>query len=348
MMRPPRGFTLLEVILAMALSAIVLLLVSMAIKVHLNATDTRRTQIEEAQLARAVLQRIADDLRSTVQYKPIDFSSVASLGGLDGLEADDLEGLAEDGGGDPPGGENEFGDQESTDDAEQSAAGGVADIAGEAAPRSVPGLYGNRYELQLDVSRLPRLDEYDLVIRGDTEQGAVDLPSDIKSVAYYVVGGSAPAPAAGGDGMRGNTSPAQLGAFNPNQEPAKPAGLVRRSLDRAVTQYAIETGDLDRINSAGELLAAEVIAVEFRYSDGVEWFEEWNTDERGSLPLTVQVAVAIDMHSQERAELPGYTTSMLTDEAAELPQAVVYRLLVHLPLAELPSEELLLDDEVFP
>ncbi|MEX0866753.1 MAG: prepilin-type N-terminal cleavage/methylation domain-containing protein [Pirellulales bacterium] len=340
MKRPPRGFTLFEVILAMALSAIVLLLVSMAIKVHLGATDTRRTQIEEAQLARAVLQRIADDLRSTVQYKPIDFSSVSSLGGLDDLEADDLEGFAEGDIGDLTGDESEFGDQE--------PAGEVADIAGQAAPRSVPGLYGNRYELQLDVSRLPRLDEYDLVIRGDSEQGAVDLPSDIKSVAYYVVGGSASTTAESGNGIRGDASPAQLGAFNPNEQPTETAGLVRRSLDRAVTQYAIETGDLDRINSAGELLAAEVIAIEFRYSDGVEWFEEWNTEQRGSLPLTVQVAVAIDMHSKQRADLPGYTTSMLSDEAADLPQAVVYRLLVHLPLAEPPSEELLLDDEVFP
>ncbi len=338
MKRPPRGFTLFEVILAMALSAIVLFLLSMAIKVHLNATDTRRTQIEEAQLARAVLQRIADDLRSTVQYKPIDFSSVSSLGGLD-----DLEGI---GSGDLP--SDEFGDGGLTAADEQASANQVTDIAGQAAPRSVPGLYGNRYELQLDVSRLPRLDEYDLVMRGDSDRGAVDLPSDIKSVAYYVVGGSAATAAGGGDGIRGNPSPGRLDAFNPNERPTETAGLARRSLDRAVTQYAIETGDLDRVNSAGELLAAEVIAVEFRYSDGVEWFDEWNTDERGSLPLAVQVAVAIDMHSKQRADLPGYTTSMLSEEAANLPQAVVYRLLVHLPLAEAPSEELLLDGEVFP
>lgn len=332
-----RGFTLFEIILAIGLSAIVLFLLSMAIKVHLTATDARRTQIEEAQLARAVLQRLADDLRSTVQYKPIDFSSVAGLADLEELDGIAEGELPEGIGNESPDSENEFGNAPLPDEAnEDEPDQAVADIAGEVAPQAVPGLYGNRYELQLDVSRLPRLDEYDIVIRGDAELGAADLPSDIKTVAYYVTGGPASTDTAATSEPAAQT---QLGAFNPDEAPPRRAGLIRRSLDRAVTQYAIETGDLDTVNAAGELLAPEVIAVEFRYTDGVEWFEEWNTADRGSLPLAVQVAVAIDMHAAERAELPSHTTSILAEEGEDLPQAVVYRLLVHLPLAEPPSAE---------
>ena len=55
-----RGFSLLEVILAVALTAIIAVLVVSAMDFHLRQLTVRRTRIEEAQIARAVLRRIAD------------------------------------------------------------------------------------------------------------------------------------------------------------------------------------------------------------------------------------------------------------------------------------------------
>jgi prepilin-type N-terminal cleavage/methylation domain-containing protein len=72
-----RGMTLLELILALSISAMILGAVAMAIQLHLRVLDSRRAQMEESQLARAILRRMADDLRSSVQQETTDFSGLA-------------------------------------------------------------------------------------------------------------------------------------------------------------------------------------------------------------------------------------------------------------------------------
>lgn len=63
-----RGYTLLEILLALALTVVILGLVAMAIHVHLRVAQVSREQVEEAQLARVLLQRIAGDLRNVLPY----------------------------------------------------------------------------------------------------------------------------------------------------------------------------------------------------------------------------------------------------------------------------------------
>ena len=97
--------TLLEVMLALALTAVVLAAISMAIDLHLRMLDSRRGTVERIQLARAVLQIIANDLRATVQQNSTDFSAVAAMaeGALaGGADLGALEDLA---GGDGAGGD---------------------------------------------------------------------------------------------------------------------------------------------------------------------------------------------------------------------------------------------------
>ena len=67
-MRKRRGFTLLELILALGLTVIVVGLVSMAVGTQLRLAAAGRAQVQEAQLARALLHRIADDLHNAVPY----------------------------------------------------------------------------------------------------------------------------------------------------------------------------------------------------------------------------------------------------------------------------------------
>ena len=79
MKRPHAGFTLFEVILAIALAAVLLTLIGTAINLYLVQVDSGRTRVEEAQLARSVLSMIADDIRATTVYKPQDTSAIAQL-----------------------------------------------------------------------------------------------------------------------------------------------------------------------------------------------------------------------------------------------------------------------------
>ena len=75
--QPRTGFTLLELMLALALSALVFVAIGMALDLNLRALNTRRANAEESQLARALLRRIADDLRGAVVFETVDFSKVA-------------------------------------------------------------------------------------------------------------------------------------------------------------------------------------------------------------------------------------------------------------------------------
>ncbi len=73
------GFTLFEILLATALSVVLIGLLSMTVHLYLRSVDAGRTEVEEASIARSVLRRITDDLTSTVVYREIDAASTASF-----------------------------------------------------------------------------------------------------------------------------------------------------------------------------------------------------------------------------------------------------------------------------
>jgi hypothetical protein len=155
------------------------------------------------------------------------------------------------------------------------------DLATGVAVLEKPGLIGNQYQIQLDLSRLPRLEEY-VAMLDESAADIDDIPSDLKTVAYFVQGA---------DVIGGVQDP--LNSLDPSGETTAAGGLVRRSLDRAATSQAASTGALALLNQTGELLAPEIAAIEFAYWDGVTWQIEWSSDEYGELPLAVQVQLTM-------------------------------------------------------
>ena len=249
------GFTLVEVMLALALSSVVLMAVSAAINIHLRVLDAGRTKVEEAQLARTVLLRIADDLRSAVRYEPNDSDQQEPA-----PEATDST--------DPD-----------TTDPNATAPDSLApdpivpdstdldpiDLAESDAPQMTPGLYGNLNQLQLDTSRLPRADQFGgVAVASDELEGQIGGPiSDVKTVTYYV------------------------------NDPSGSPGLVRREQDRATALWASGGMELDPSASLLEPLASEVAAIEFLYLEGLEWVEDWNSAQQKELPKAVKIAIWI-------------------------------------------------------
>ena len=69
----------MEVVLALALSTLVISAIAAAIRLHLLMLDRQQADIERSQVARAVLHMIANDLRSAIQYKPADVSALEEL-----------------------------------------------------------------------------------------------------------------------------------------------------------------------------------------------------------------------------------------------------------------------------
>jgi hypothetical protein len=107
----------------------------------------------------------------------------------------------------------------------------------------------------------------------------------MKTVTYYVQ----PPGAVGGvsDPLQG---------FLPQQTETPgtvPGGLVRRELDRAANKWAVESGGMAGLLATGDLVATEVIAIEFAYFDGTLWQMFWNSDDMQSLPVAIQVKITI-------------------------------------------------------
>lgn len=311
-----QGFTLLEVLLALGLTLVVLMAVGMAVDFFIRGIETSRAAVEEAQLARALLNRIADDLRSAVRYDPINAeqllsgslssASTASAGGSSSGFSMPSTIPA------PPVASSatttptpESGNQESSVD----TAADTAIETNSTTPRSLPGLYGTRTELQVDVSRLPRLDQYDYELVPVGESPALmDRLSDVKTVTYYVL-----------DAAGGETS---LG------QPRR--GLVRAELDRAVTAYAAETGSLDPALEF-EPIAPEVAAVEFEYFDGQQWYDTWDSQEQQGLPVAVRVTLYLYPAELRRGGLAWLDAGSPYLNSGNF---VAYSLLVRLPGSE--------------
>ena len=80
--------------------------------------------------------------------------------------------------------------------------------------------------------------------------GLQDIPSDVKTVAYYCVS----AESAGSGGVMNR----RTGRYE--------SGLVRRVMDRAVTLYATENGNLQGLQQAAEVIAPKWRASSFNTS----------------------------------------------------------------------------------
>jgi len=292
---PWRGLTLLETMLAIALSSLVLYLVSMAIDLHLRALDQRGQQVEEAQLARTLLGLMARDLRDAV-YTP----------STNGQSLQAAEGDAN-------------GDGQDVDSGESSTSSdtslGLSDLS---YVPTKPGLYGTYDEIQVDISRLPRADEYQRLFQDERTDKLRDMVSEVKTVAYYV--------------RDDNTIGSTTGYASEEREAG---GLFRRELDRRATVWAAEAGNVTSLDETAELIAPEVMALQFRYFDGIQWYDEWDSETYGGLPAAVEITIAISSASSDGSGATGLTASNASGDAFGEDQT--YRLLVRLPTAEVTS-----------
>jgi hypothetical protein len=203
------------------------------------------------------------------------------------------------------------------------AAGGATGETEEAAqlgtPITVVGLYGSAGTLQFDMSRLPRVDEYEALYSANSELGVVDIPSDIKTVTYFVCTEDSFDGAKNPDLMSGAPQPSVSG---------RGRGLMRRELSQAVASWAEANGNLNATYSDAKLLADEVVGLQFRYYDGVDWLDDWNSDDLGGLPFAVEITVTIQpTYAMSEDALAQYS-------ADDIPPEKSYSLIVHLPAAQ--------------
>ena len=309
-----RGLTLLELMLALTLTSLIMAIIAMSLDIYMRTLDRRQAIIEESQLARAILNQIASDLRSSVQYADPDAEEA-----LSGLEGIDVLGAAGDllGGDLLGGGDTSVGDILEDDTA-------TTDLATSTIPPAVPGLYGNQYQLQVDISRLPRVEEYQRVMSLEENYALTDIPSDVKTITYYV--------------QSLNTLDPD-GADVLEDDVTMVSGLVRRRMDRAVATFAAENGNVDDLLNLGDVIAPEVVEIEFQYWDGLQWLLEWDSEINEGLPVAVEIRLYL------RSTRSNQSTSLLSTFTFENPDEMdpqqgvsVYRLVVRLPVGKFKME----------
>ena len=298
-----RGFSLIELVLALGLSVIVIGSIAYATHLYMVTLTGQQADIERKQVARGVVMMLQNDLRNAIQYKAQDYSGLENLLGSQALAsgAGVMEALT-----------GETGEEAGVEDPRESEGGsapGVASAGVEAGTTfednatSRPTLIGDSRALVIDVSRLPRLDEYNPLVASQGLQ--VQLPSDVKAICYF----HSTQPPSRRDDLFSDLS--QRG------------GLYRRQIDRAVAAYRNDSGLVESPDDYCQLVAPEIHAVSFRYFDGTDWQSNWDSEESGGFPTAVEVTLMIDPY---RAANP--------DLAGDVDQMDIYRTVIHLPAAE--------------
>ena len=392
-----RGYTLLEVMLVLLITMVLVTAVGAALNIYLRSVEAGRAEVEQAQLARALLRRIADDLRSAVPVV-VDSSTaeastassalsgaisaatsgssgggsgggsgssaagsssanitnitgstgVTNIGGSSGStssgttsassaqSASSTSGSSGGASGSSSGGSRSGGSSSgsgssggmsssggsgssgSGSSSGSSAAGGSSatetESTGEATIAPL-GVYGNQYDIQLDVSRLPRIDRMDSLTGAITPDGIAavgDPPSDVKTVAYFIV----------------NTVEYVAADSGGAATVVSSGGLVRRQVDRSIVNYGTLYGGSTDEGTREQVLAPEATALEFRYFDGTEWLTSWSSSDRGAVPVAIEILLTL------RAAEAAPVGSTLLLASPSVPQEQTYRLMVHLPAGE--------------
>jgi hypothetical protein len=381
------GVTLLELLLALALSVVVMTAIGMAINLHFKMLDARRTSIEEMQTIRVIAMRMTSDIRTIVNPVTPDLSGLETTfanamqaataqataetsgistvisgqsSGGQGSGAQNTSGQGSSGtqqnsggggqqtgggqgaagggqgqnssqgasGGQAGGQSGQSGTGGQAAGGQQSAAASASGAGGQTAGASASSsttssaapavqLIGSATELRFDISRLPRIDQYQGII-SKGELSATDLPSDVKTIVYFIRSEtSATSYAQDPTALGGEASTDGYGR-----------GLMRAELDRAVTTYSETGGATDAVYANAQLLAEEVTGLSFEYYDGTEWLTEWDSSSQG-LPRSIKIWLSI------RATY-GMTEEQLANAAAgQAPEEISFYSYVNLPTTPL-------------
>ncbi|MEM7457090.1 MAG: prepilin-type N-terminal cleavage/methylation domain-containing protein [Planctomycetota bacterium] len=327
------GFTLLELLLALALAVVVVAAISGAIRLYMGVVAKQQQRIETNQIARSIMTMMNNDIRAALQYKPDDYTGLENLAVsqelLAGVTAatgtEPAEGAIEEATG-PDGQPAEAGDT-SEEGSGSGSSSGTEQEAGEFEDPEEdiarPTFYGNQTSISVDISRLPRLDEYEPVT--GEERNTIQLPSDVKSISFFV---------------SSQLPPQDARQFIPIHQQDS-GGLYRRQIDRAYASYRGETGIVANVDPYSKLIAPEVVAVQFRYFDGDRWLNQWDSEVEGGFPYAVEVWLAVDvtLATQRNNNQNGgqqQVNSMPTMNSENIRR---FRSVIHLPTAEPGADE---------
>lgn len=326
------GFTLLELMLALALVVVATALIGSLMSLYARSFTSRAEDVRRNQLARSLLAMIADDIRAVVTQTQFDTEAFELLFSSEPMDLENFSLTDDEASSLGLEGESETAEGEANG---QTAAGmdpntNLTTSMGSSLPT---GIYGNQFQLMVDVSRAARVDEL-AAMYGNVQPAPLgtlrDIPGDMKRVTYYLQTAS---PAGVQDVMsQVESRPSTIAGDSGSVQ----AGLVRRQLDRNVTSFAEASGLASQIAASGDMVSPEVVSLEFSFFDGAQWTYQWDSSTMG-LPWLINISLAMQSASgQEKAGVPlGLNLSTLSREQMQAYGIEVYELTVAIPGAQL-------------
>ena len=312
------AFSLVEVLLAVALSAVLLGALYLALSLCMDGMQMGRSNIEQATVVRSLFNRMSEDVSSSLTLvDPARFRLIAEAqaeaeaqgasgmgttgasgtgttgtGSTGSTGATGTTGATGGGTGGASGGTGTTGSSGTgASGATGSSSGSSTDPAGDPDQMAAPvtnliplGVVGDAASLHLYITKMPR----------EAFEGA--LTSDIRRVTYW-------------QGQAG--------------------GLCRAEQGVVLNPEAL-TPSIPQVDEAAHLMAPEVVSVTFRYFDGTSgWAESWDSSAMGSdgvTPIGPPRAIEVRLLVQPPPR-----------RGLALPPQVTYRHVIVIPTANGPT-----------
>lgn len=256
-----RGFTLLEVILALALATVLLAAVWASLDLFYRYSDAGREEADQLQVARAVFQALERDLRSAVQPPETAVAPPSA-----GSSADDsITGST----------------QSSTTDSSSST------TSSSETPPPLPLVFVGDQESFVLQSLLPQsLEQASLAA---SASGATGYRRDLQWIGWSATGKL----------PTNLPSDAMIPPPPPQEEIDDRPQVIRWQTD--VVGNSQESGSSSPSFPIPPEVIPEILRFHVRYYDGLEWAETWDSQIDGGLPLAVEIEVDIASYAEIEA-----------------------------------------------
>ncbi|MCY2967966.1 MAG: prepilin-type N-terminal cleavage/methylation domain-containing protein [Planctomycetota bacterium] len=304
-----RGFSLLEVLVALSLSLLLLGAIYAGLDLFWRFSTTGQEEVERAQIARAVIRQIEVDLRSVVFKDPSSGStgSTGASGGSSGSTGSSsgpasTPFTSTTGPTSTPTTPTSGGTStgSSTGSTGTSGSPGATDSTGTTTGTVAPtpvGLVGTATTLKITTCSPSRRNEF---VPFGTQVAGVSRSSDMLQVAY------------------------QLG--DPTMTTGLPTGLARMEGDSMLLSQPQNAANTQLLAASTQMVANEVTSLSFSYFDGYNWRVDWDSATLGGLPTAVEVIVEIT--TPPRGTRPGVSASSRSSKTQS------FRVVVAIPLAK--------------
>lgn len=332
------AFTLLELLIAVGLTSILMIALFSALQIYFDLQLDSHEEITRQQISRTVLRQMTRDIQSVVFTKKkvtddtegttTSTSSGSSSGTGASTSGSGSGSSSSSTGGTTGGGVSTGGSSSGTGTGSSSSSGsssgtGSGSLDGNSYGQSsidpetvmttyTSGLVGSATDLQLFVSRPERSLSY---VTAQELSSTSQRTSDLMLIRYLMADSGA-----GGLG----SAIADRESFG-NASGA--VGLAKLQGDLYGLSTATQTSEELPQVAAAQLLAKEVSRVAFRYFDGVNWQESWDSNALNEMPKAIEIVLTL--RSSEEAD----DNSSEEEDPYSFPETT-HRMVVPIPVAE--------------